>query len=596
MGISLRLFGLVLALWTLAQTPAAALELAARDTVSGAPVDAVLLYPHEGRTRQLRLTGRLEAVEPPARPVQAIARAAGYRDLRLTLYPAASRMTLLLDPLHEPDALQRISARTLGDPSARWMQGWVRRAEDGSPVPGARIQFEGRLVRSDAEGHFEIELRPCGPGDLSRSRLRVSADGLGEQVFDGLLCTPGIQTRLIALDAKRAHAQESIGALDRPASALAGAGVDPSGPVFLPDRARTPLDLAVAPGLAPPPSIRVGFADAACTASCCTASCTHTCTFSLETYVRRGLNDEWISSWNQSSLRAGSIAYRSYGAWRVDHPIRPAFDICSSACCQVNAPNTVSSTDSAVARTPGMMLMRGGSGPISSEYSAENNGWDDPDDGRNCSNADLSCGNGFVGSPATGWPCLADAVAAGRGCFGHGRGMSQWGSFRWGDAPHAKFWPWIVDHYYNANGAGSGLRTAVMSSPVSLQNVQTQPAALVPGASFLIQVEATNAAGAAHDHLLIGASLYRSGVGYIDDSANDAPLALAPGSASISRSFDLPAGVAPGSYDLWVSLYLDVDEDGEISSADLSLALVTAPGAVQVGDGGLFEDGFEATP
>src|SRR5690606_30629553 len=88
--------------------------------------------------------------------------------------------------------------------------------------------------------------------------------------------------------------------------------------------------------LTPPATIRVGFADAACTVPCCTNACGNVCTLSLETYVRRGLDSEWIASWDSQSLRAGSIAYRSYGAWRVENPIRTQFDICSSACCQVN--------------------------------------------------------------------------------------------------------------------------------------------------------------------------------------------------------------------------------------------------------------------
>ena len=44
--------------------------------------------------------------------------------------------------------------------------------------------------------------------------------------------------------------------------------------------------------------------------------------------------------------------------------------------------------------------------------------------------ADL-CGDGFAGSPSTGWPCIADLVDGGHGCFGHGRGMCQCGTHAW---------------------------------------------------------------------------------------------------------------------------------------------------------------------
>jgi len=317
-------------------------------------------------------------------------------------------------------------------------------------------------------------------------------------------------------------------------------------------------------------------------------------------YVRRGLDSEWIASWNTQSLRAGSIAYRSYGASRVAHPINANFDICSSACCQVNDAGTSSSTDTAIARTPGLMLTRGGSEAASAEYSAENNSWDDPGDGLACSNVDLSCGNGYAGSPSVGWPCLTDTVGASHGCFGHGRGMSQWGTQRWAIDASARRWPWIVDHYYNDNnnatGAGSGQRTAVMTSPLDVSAATPQPASIAPGATVRIGATATNHAGATHAHLLIGASLYRSGVGYVDDPAHDTALSLATGGHAIARDFHTPPTLAPGSYDVLLSLYLDADEDGAISTADLPLALVTSAHALQVIDDRIFASGFEPTP
>jgi peptidoglycan hydrolase-like amidase len=109
----------------------------------------------------------------------------------------------------------------------------------------------------------------------------------------------------------------------------------------------------------PPLSIRVGFADASCSQTCCTGSCSHTCVFDLETYVRRGITHEWIGSWTQQSLRAGTIAYRSYAAWHAINPVagRP-FDLCSSACCQVSG-GSVSNAGSLAARaTAGLLLKR----------------------------------------------------------------------------------------------------------------------------------------------------------------------------------------------------------------------------------------------
>src|SRR5690606_29434015 len=141
--------------------------------------------------------------------------------------------------------------------------------------------------------------------------------------------------------------------------------------------------------------------------------CSNVCVFTLEEYVRLGITDEWIGSWNTHSLRAGTVAYRSYGAWHVDNPRTADYDICSSACCQVSDPTDSSAGgNTATSRTAGILLERNGS-VFRAEYSSENNAWDDPNDGLNCSNADLSCGDGSVGSPAANWPCLADTVASG---------------------------------------------------------------------------------------------------------------------------------------------------------------------------------------
>ncbi|MCB1568343.1 MAG: hypothetical protein KDI69_05940 [Xanthomonadales bacterium] len=521
-------------------------------------------------------------------------RAAGYQPQALHLDGSTSPTTVLLDPLVEPLPFARAAQRWRQHPDSVLLQGYVRRVSDGEAIAGAELRIDGHTARSGANGYFELELPAAAHAAQARVALDVSAAGYVHHRREGLVLVAGVQRLLVALGAGvGVRSVQSIGALDRGDRAV---DEDALASATLP-RTVTPESLLLAPAMPPPATIRVGFADAACTQSCCTNACTHTCTLSLETYVKRGLDSEWIASWNAQSLRAGSVAYRSYGAWRVANPIRTQFDICSSACCQVNDAGTSSSTDAAVARTPGILLTRNGSDAASAEYSAENNSWDDPNDGLSCSNVDLSCGNGFAGSPSAGWPCLSDAVSINRGCFGHGRGMSQWGTQRWALQPKA--WPWIVDHYFNDSGTGGGLRTAVMSSPLLLADLAAQPAVLAPGSSFQILANASNAAGAAHSRLLIGASLYRAGVGYLDDSAHDAALALAPGTTAITRMFDVPPSSLDGSYDLLLSLYLDVDENGIISSEDLALAMARSNGAITIQTPPLFDgfaDGFEGAP
>jgi hypothetical protein len=178
--------------------------------------------------------------------------------------------------------------------------------------------------------------------------------------------------------------------------------------------------------------------------------------------------------------------------------------------------------------------------------------------------------------------------------------MSQWGTQRWAIDASARRWPWIVDHYYNdianANGAGTGQRTAVMTSPLALSAVVVAPAVVAPGATVQLSATAHNGAGAAHAHLLIGASLHRSSVGYIDDPAGDAPSSLPPGDTAVARAFHIPAATPAGVYDVLLSLYLDVDENGAIGGSDLPLALVTSAAAIMIGGNDrIFADGFEAS-
>lgn len=550
----------------------AAQPLSVRDAETGAFVDASLEC-RDGSAREWRLAvaGRMD--DPPGwrDAAHCTIRAHGYRDAHAVLHADASAVQWWLDPVAP-------ARRPAADPGTLRIDGFVYRAAQGLPIGGVQVSLEGVATQTDAAGYFRLDLpadHPASDATLSRT-LHLSGHGLQGNRQIRL----GADLRVIVdLDAP-GPAQDhrfdgnTIQSTDRD-------GLD----------ARASL----APGgaTAPPATIRVGFADAGFTTPCCGDSCPAVSVMSLETYVRRGLNDEWIASWNGESLRAGAIAYRSYGAWHVFNPRTPAYDICSSACCQVNDPDTSSSTNAAVAATVGILLERNAT-IFRSEYSAENNAWDDPADGLPCSNADLSCGNGSVGSPATNWPCMVDSVALDRGCFGHGRGMSQWGTQRWA-TNHARRWPWIVDHYYNdngnASGAGSGLRTATMSSPLRIDQASV-PAQAQPGSTISIQIQASNLAAEAHA-VRLGASLFRSGVGFVSDPPNVVAATLDPGPNLRSRAFALPPGLAPGLYDLWTALYLDIDGNGAINSGDLALAADQRVGVLQVGGDALFEDGFE---
>ncbi len=299
---------------------------------------------------------------------------------------------------------------------------------------------------------------------------------------------------------------------------------------------------AEAPATVPvPQSIRVG-------SSCASATtCTVVNVYSIDTYTRNGLDDEWIASWNANSLKAGAIAYRTYGSYHVYHPRVPAsYDICNTTSCQVNDPSDTNvNSNNATAQTTGSIVTNAaGTDALFSEYSAENN-------------LAPGCPDGSTGRPEHNWPCLADPVDVGTTYFGHGRGMCQWGSQRW-SINQGKDFVWIVNHYYNANGNPSGLRTGVFQMgpdtllpPPELTEPGNQTAPGTAVSTFTPTFTWAPVAGAT------GYSLYVSRFnGSTYDIVYNSETAL--GQPITATSFTLPAGilVANGQYRWNMSSYI----------------------------------------
>jgi hypothetical protein len=301
---------------------------------------------------------------------------------------------------------------------------------------------------------------------------------------------------------------------------------------------------------------------------------------SLETYVGNGLNDEWISSWNQHALRAGAVPYRSYGTW---YQLNQG-NICATASCQVYDGDYSTNTRLAGQSTSGIVLEKAGA-VARSEYSAENNCVRCTS--FSCVNGDLSCGAGLAGSPAAGWSCLSDShgfnAGPGQCCFGHGRGMCQWGTQAW--AVEGSSWAWMVNHYYNDSGNGTGQRTMFMTSPLTLVTASASPSPVTAGSAFTVNASARSYAEQAHPRVLVRSRL--TGVpGSVADGNGDSRVTLnAQAVTSFSVSFAVPATAVAGTYDLVMELWLDVDEDDTIDNDDLSLDSRTFAGAVVVSGG-----------
>jgi hypothetical protein len=180
-----------------------------------------------------------------------------------------------------------------------------------------------------------------------------------------------------------------------------------------------------------PTTIKVGL-------SCSCNSCSSVSVMTILNYVKKGLNDEWLSSWEQASLESGTLPYKSYGAYYTLHPINPNYDISNTTCKQVWDSDYATSCVNAAIATDGYFLVTASDNIARSEYSAENNGQGAP--------AGEGCGDGYSGTGSS-WPCISDNVCAGHARYGHGRGMCQWGTQRW--AQQYQSYEWIADHYYN---------------------------------------------------------------------------------------------------------------------------------------------------
>ncbi|HUP48136.1 MAG TPA: SpoIID/LytB domain-containing protein [Thermoanaerobaculia bacterium] len=390
-------------------------------------------------------TGFAVAAEVERTPAELLVQADGYEASRFAA--ADLPTTVWLDPAEPPEELRPDSVAARLRAGFLLLHGHVSDRQSGAPLPDAVVTARGAGVsaRSNDRGYFAMYVAAAPEAIYPEGEdLSIEIDGYATHLIRNTALLSGADTHFVV----RLERGEGVTSRDdshkiwlhRPGGEHPHAE-EPAGEETAPAKVIVPA------------SIRVGF-------NCACAACSTVEVFSLETYVKRGLNDEWIASWPQESLRAGAVAYRSYGAWHTVFPRNPPnYDICSTTCCQVNDPDTSLSTNAAVDATRGVLLVRDGL-PFRSEYSAELNNLLGM---RSCSNHYPTCGDGFAGSPNTSWPCLHDPVCQGHSCFGHGRGMCQWGTERW--ARQGMDWRWITNHYYNDSGRPAGLRSAFIADP-----------------------------------------------------------------------------------------------------------------------------------
>lgn len=369
----------------------------------------------------------------------------------VTLDPAVSMLT---------SATAEAEAKAAADGKVI-VRGYVRDAAGNKPIAGATISAGASSAVTDGGGYFSLvysEYAPAVTEDAAPDKVSIRISKTGYTNYTAIrLLEPGTYTMKVGLNRQgvaglqnnaRALQQggevENIrhGMFDRTATASeqrlqaaeAAEAFDANTPVMVEDMALAAITV--------PGTIRVGT-------SCSCTSCSNVKVMSLEAYVQSGLDDEWISGWGAASLRAGAIAYRSYGAWYVQHPVKSNFDIASTTCNQAWQADTYTRTKDAAIYTKGKVLVKSGK-IFRSEYSAENN--------------NSGCGNGYSGT-GSAWPCISDALCKGKAKNGHGRGMCQWGSSRW--ATNGKTYSWILNHYYNPGGVSTSAVAATRTTGVA---------------------------------------------------------------------------------------------------------------------------------
>ena len=309
---------------------------------------------------------------------------------------------------------------------SQWFLGRVIHGVSRLPIKGAQVRLLGTQYEtlSDADGVYVLPVR------AGFEQVRVYSAS-----FDDSTTRVGETTRLWPLnvsdeDAWRVLRRRTV-TVD--SDDLADPDLRPEARTLLAHLRETghwepslaPRDRVLKQGLQPPATIRIyrrGAENNSCTG--------RVDVIPLEDYVKGVVPHEWIPSWHDESLRAGSIAARSFAwGWINAGGKYDCADLDDTTRSQVYREDRTARATAAVDSTVGMAVVRDGA-VVRAEYSAENS---DP--------------------TAFG---VDEPLCTGRELFGHGRGMCQWGSQRWA-TQRDQVAEWMVEHYYPGASVGGGI-------------------------------------------------------------------------------------------------------------------------------------------
>ncbi len=435
------------------------------DSENGNGVQSTIVFQGPRQSFELSTddAGRVEFSGEPGKYIILI-RANGYDDLS-TYFNIETGNTVNIDVILEKTNRIPVEYKNYSSPT---VEGFVINPETGRPLAGVSVQLieEGLIATTDLNGFFTMKPSKFttisnSDDQVIRSNFKFSKNGYISHTVENLLMVPDKIKLKIYMKPGQGNSSEKYYQ-----HLLDGTAND----VELYENAvPKESDVSNKSGLninacSIPTSIRVGI-------NCNCTTCSNVTVMSLQYYSESGLDDEWISSWGIESLKAGSIPYRTYGGYYVNHPVKPNFDIASSTCNQVWGSGVYSNSQSAAQATIGKILTANGVNPVRSEYSAENN----------YGGTSYNCSNGFAGGSGA-YSCHNDNICIGKTPAGHGRGMCQWGSQRWATTS-GKSYTWIIDHYY-VSTVGYSLCGVAIPDPIPTNLIVSQIPDCTHGATF----------------------------------------------------------------------------------------------------------------
>jgi hypothetical protein len=416
--------------------PTVKLRLFDSETGFAVPSESVRCnLPIIGRDQE---TAGLISISSPTKETTLEVTATGYRPFQALLKPHAGKavIEIQLHPVKAPMEFQKEAIQRFLVAGKTLIIGFVSDDKTGKPLSGVVVSSDHPESSSQtgSAGFFALSI-PGADGTTAGSpmtvNLRFTKEGYQTLVRQSV--------QLFANTTKKYRLRLSR-----------GTGVqNVSEEQFHPGAAKSsqeevvPMEqhrgAAKSASIALPTNVRVGTN---CTSG--PKSCSTVTVMLLDDYSKHVLPSEWIASWNSESLKAGSVAIRTYASWFTLHPLTDTYDICNTTACQVFDPDaTNQATDDAVDATTNTVLTDSSNAIVKSEYAAENN--------------DAGCGDGKSGDNSATGPCIDDPVCKGKTNDGHGRGMCQNGSQRWATGKNAdgtdasggsQKWDWILTHYY----------------------------------------------------------------------------------------------------------------------------------------------------